>query len=269
MTKDNFLRQNICLKTARASTMGELNKRDIVAMIPARLGSVRLKAKNLALLNGKPLIYYAIKAAKDSGVFGEIFVNSESEVFAEIAERYGVSFYKRNPQWATSGAKSDFVVYDFMKNNPCDIVAWVNPTSPLQTGGEIRAVVEYFIKEGLDSLITVKNEQVHCVFKGKPVNFDYDGIFAQTQELTPVQPFVYSVMMWRKKTFMKALEEKGHAFFCGKTGFFPVSKLSTVIIKRDEDLALADYILRSMKNGRKFKVRYDRAVEKTKGAKRK
>lgn len=244
-------------------------KANVVAMIPARMGSTRLPMKNLALAGGKPLIYYAIKAARDSGVFKSVIVNSEDAVFADIAKRYKAGFYQRPAQWATSSAKSDFVVYDFMKNNPCDTVAWVNPTSPLQTGGEIRAVVEYFIKEGLDSLITVKNEQVHCVFKGKPVNFDYDGIFAQTQELVPVQPFVYSVMMWRKKPFMKAFEEKGHAFFCGKTGFFPVSKLSAVIVKRDEDLALADYVLRSMRNGRKFKVRYDKAVEKTKGAGRK
>jgi CMP-N-acetylneuraminic acid synthetase len=223
--------------------------------------------KNLALAGGKPLIYYAIKAARDSGVFKSVIVNSEDAVFAEIAKRYKAGFYRRPSRLATSAAKSDFVVYDFMENNPCDIVAWVNPTSPLQAGAEIRAVVEYFIKEGLDSLITVKNEQVHCVFKGKPVNFAYGKVFAQTQDLTPVQPFVYSVMMWRSKMFMKAFEEKGHAFFCGKTGFFPVSKLSAVIIKRDEDLALADYVLRSMKNGTKFKVRYDRAAGKAKGAK--
>jgi CMP-N-acetylneuraminic acid synthetase len=33
---------------------------NIVAMVPARMGSERLKMKNLALLNGQPLISYAI-----------------------------------------------------------------------------------------------------------------------------------------------------------------------------------------------------------------
>ena len=32
----------------------------IIAMIPARMGSTRLKYKNLALINNKPLIYYSI-----------------------------------------------------------------------------------------------------------------------------------------------------------------------------------------------------------------
>ena len=58
------------------------------AMIPARLGSTRLKMKNLALLNGKPLIYYAIKAAQDSNVFDRVVLNSDSEIFKKIGFVY-------------------------------------------------------------------------------------------------------------------------------------------------------------------------------------
>ena len=47
----------------------------IVAMIPARMGSERLKEKNLALIDGKPMIYYAIIAAKDSGLISRIIIN--------------------------------------------------------------------------------------------------------------------------------------------------------------------------------------------------
>ena len=53
----------------------------IIAMIPARLGSQRLKQKNLQLLNGIPLISHAINKAKNSNIFNEIWVNSESLIF--------------------------------------------------------------------------------------------------------------------------------------------------------------------------------------------
>ena len=43
-----------------------------IAFIPARIGSQRLKYKNLALINGKPLIAYAIDAAKKSKKFSKI-----------------------------------------------------------------------------------------------------------------------------------------------------------------------------------------------------
>src|SRR3989338_63037 len=174
---------------------------NMIAMIPARMGSRRLAMKNLALVCGKPLIFYAIKAAKEANLFDRIVINSEDEVFEKIARRYKIEFYKRSPRWATSSAKSDSVVYDFVKNNPCNIVVWVNTTSPLQTCEEIRDIVSYFLKEKLDTLITVKNEQAHCIYKGRPVNFNVRGLFAKTQELEPVQPFVYSVMMWRTETF--------------------------------------------------------------------
>ncbi len=61
------------------------DKANIIAMIPARLGSTRLKIKNLALLNGRPLISYTINAAKESNIFTRIVVNSDDELFAEIA----------------------------------------------------------------------------------------------------------------------------------------------------------------------------------------
>ena len=68
----------------------------IVAMIPARLGSKRIINKNLRLLNGKPLISYIVESAKKSNAFDDIYINSESEIFKEIADQHGVMFYKRN-----------------------------------------------------------------------------------------------------------------------------------------------------------------------------
>ena len=85
----------------------------IIAMIPARMGSTRLRMKNLALIDGRPMIYYAIRAAKTSGVFNRIVVNSESTVFRKLAERYGADFYQRPPEFAKSSTRSSDMVYDF------------------------------------------------------------------------------------------------------------------------------------------------------------
>ena len=75
----------------------------IIAMIPARIGSTRLKFKNLSLINRKPMIYYAINSAKKSKIFHNICLNSDHVIFKEIANRYNVNFYLRN--------KSNFFVY--------------------------------------------------------------------------------------------------------------------------------------------------------------
>jgi CMP-N-acetylneuraminic acid synthetase len=131
-------------------------------MIPARIGSTRLKMKNLALINGKPLIYYAIQAAKESGVFDKIVLNSENQIFDSIANEYNVEFYRRPERLGSSETKSDEVIADFInKHKDIDIVAWVNPIAPFQTGDEINRVVKYFIDNNLDSLITVEEKNVH------------------------------------------------------------------------------------------------------------
>ncbi|MEW6500659.1 MAG: cytidylyltransferase domain-containing protein [Thermodesulfobacteriota bacterium] len=232
-------------------------KARVIAMIPARIGSTRLPMKNLALIAGEPMIAYAIKAAKESGVFDRIVVNGDSPVFAKVAERYGVEFYLRPTELGSSTTKSDDVVHDFMANHPGEIVCWVNPTSPLQTGEEVRQVVDHFQKERLDTLITVSDAQVHANFDGQPLNYRTDELFAQTQDLIPVQLFVYSLMMWRCAPFMAEYAVKRHAFFVGRVGFFPVSKLSAIIIKRQEDLELADFILQTRKKGGAGALSYD------------
>ena len=123
-----------------------MHKLKVYAMIPARFGSTRLKMKNLALIDGKPMISYVINAAKESGVFDKIIVNSDHHIFKSIANRYNIDFYHRPEKLGSSTTKSDSVVADFMEAFPeADVVVWVNSISPFQTGEEISKVVNYFI----------------------------------------------------------------------------------------------------------------------------
>jgi len=220
-----------------------VDSKHITGMIPARLGSERLARKNLALLAGEPLIVHAIKLAKTSGVFDRIVVNSESSVFARIAEKHGVEFYRRPEHLATAQAKSDEVVYDFAIRYATDVIVWVNPISPLQPDHEVREVVRYFVSAELDSLITVREEQVHCNFRGEALNYKPGGKFAKTQDLEPVQRFVYSLMMWRRDAFVAEYERQRNAILFGRSGFYPVSQMSSLIIKTEEDIKLCEYIL--------------------------
>ena len=238
------------------------NKPLIYAMVPARFGSTRLKMKNLALINNKPMISYALESAKKSGVFDAVILNSENDIFKEIAQRHNIPFYHRDSDLGTSQAKSDSVVADFMYAFPkADVVVWVNPITPFQTSDEIFQIVNYFNDEELDSLITVENKQVHCNFNNEPVNYNKDGMFEQTQDLTPVQSFVYSIMMWRTEKFLIEFEEKGHGLFCGKFGTFPVSKLSSIIIKNRDDLMLADLLMKSIsQDSEEYIIKYDKLV---------
>ena len=73
--------------------------------------------------------------------------------------------------------------------------------------------------------------------------------------------FVYSVMMWRRESFLKEFIDKGHALFCGNFGTYPVSKSSGIIIKNSDDLKLADLLMRSISSeSDQYLIEYDDLV---------
>ena len=66
-----------------------LNKKKIIALIPARSGSERIKNKNIIDFFGKPLIFYSINSAIKSSIFDKIVVSTDSSKYAKIAKKYG------------------------------------------------------------------------------------------------------------------------------------------------------------------------------------
>lgn len=76
-------------------------------MIPARMGSQRLKQKNRRELAGIPLITRAIRNCQAAGVFDAIWVNSEHPACGEIAAAEGVGFHKRPQALANNQATSE------------------------------------------------------------------------------------------------------------------------------------------------------------------
>ena len=67
----------------------------VVAIIPARGGSKRLKRKNIYNVFNKPMISYAISAAKKSKYIDEVFVSSEDEEILQVAKEFGSNIIKR------------------------------------------------------------------------------------------------------------------------------------------------------------------------------
>jgi N-acylneuraminate cytidylyltransferase len=60
-----------------------------IAIVPARGGSKRIPRKNLKPFCGKPLLRWAIDAARASGLFDRIVVSTDDADVAELARRSG------------------------------------------------------------------------------------------------------------------------------------------------------------------------------------
>lgn len=136
----------------------------IVALIPARSGSVRVENKNVRLLGGHPLIAYTIQSALRSEVFSDVVVSTDSDVIADIAKKYGASVpFIRPEEYACSLSPDiDWVVHALNslseQGQIFDIFAILRPTSPFRTPQTIQRAIKQFLSHDgrVDSLRAVQ-----------------------------------------------------------------------------------------------------------------
>lgn len=68
-----------------------------IAIIPARLGSKRIKKKNIKKFNSKPMIYWTLKKIIESRFFDKIVVTSESNKVLKISKKFGADILIKRP----------------------------------------------------------------------------------------------------------------------------------------------------------------------------
>ena len=229
-----------------------------IAMIPARLGSKRIPKKNIRLLNGIPLISYIIRAAKESGCFDEIYVNSESETIGDLALKEGVKFYKRPAKLASDTATNDQFVEDFLNTFECDTVIQLLLTSPFLSPEDIKKFVSKMENENLDTLISVFRQQIECVYNGSPINFDQKKPTPPSQDLEPIKPYACGIMGWKAKNFLSNIKAHGCAYHGGdgRISFYELGGFSTVDVDTEEDFQLAEIVARHLSKLQKYDVKY-------------
>ena len=214
----------------------------IVAMVPARMGSKRIKSKNLRFLDGKPLIEHVLGTLSRVHIFDEIYINSEDEVFSEIADKYGINYYKRPDYLSSDEATNDEFAHEFLSNIDCDILIQILPTSPFITQKEIESFVNKMNADDLDTLVSVEHQQIACLYQGQAINFDNLKKNPPSQTMMPVLSYATSLMGWKTSKFLENIGNYGVAYHggLGKTDFFELKGYSTIDIDNEEDFVLAE-----------------------------
>lgn len=218
----------------------------IIAMIPARMGSQRLKQKNLCEMDGVPLIQRVIQKCRMAGVFDEIWVNTEADELGRFAELEGVGYHKRPAELANNQATSEQFVYEFLQKHDCDFVVQVHSIAPLLRVSDICGFVGKLHDGDADVLLSVVEEPLECLYKGAPVNFTFERK-QNSQELTPVEQITWSITAWRRRVYMDAFEGGKTATYAGRIASFAVNKMAGHVIKTEEDLTIAIALASGMK----------------------
>ncbi|QQR50436.1 acylneuraminate cytidylyltransferase family protein [Candidatus Nomurabacteria bacterium] len=148
------------------------NPKHILGIILARGGSKSIPKKSIALCAGKPLMYYTIKAAKESKLLTRIIISTDDEEMAEIARSYGVEVPFLRPKELAEDLTPDLPVfihalkhlYDSEGYMP-DVVVHLRPTTPLKKGKDIDTGVQLLLDNPDAESVRSVCEPLHTPFK--------------------------------------------------------------------------------------------------------
>lgn len=134
----------------------------VLAFIPARSGSKRLKEKNKKKLNGKPLFIYSVDVAKHSKYIDDILVSTDSNEILSLAHSLGCIKNDLRPKYLSDDKSRiiDAILYELNINDleGYDAIVLLQPTFPIRTAEMLdKAIEKYF--EYQTSLITVVKEK--------------------------------------------------------------------------------------------------------------
>lgn len=154
-----------------------------IAFIPVRGGSKSIPLKNIKILNGKPLVYWTVKAACEAKNVDKVIVATDSNEIKKVVLEFGfdkVFVYDRDAKNAQDTSSTESVMLEYIGKSELshnDKFILIQATSPLLKACYIDKMLEKLEKSDADSIFSaVREKQFHWIETEKgvePINYDY------------------------------------------------------------------------------------------------
>jgi CMP-N,N'-diacetyllegionaminic acid synthase len=148
------------------------NDLKIASIIPARSGSKGLPNKNIRNLGDHPLLAWSIQASQKSRYIEVAYLNTDSNLYANIGEGYGARNLFLRPDYLATDTSTD---YDFISHflsvlseneNLPDILVHLRPTTPFRDPKVIDKAIEIGMQNiGKVSAIRSVHEMPETAYK--------------------------------------------------------------------------------------------------------
>ena len=228
--------------------MTRTTNKNVVAIIPARGGSKGIPKKNIAPLNGKPLLSYAVEAALESNVADGVYVSTDSDEIAEVAVRYGAQVIMRPQEISHDTASTESALIHAVEiikaggGSAPGHVLTLPPTSPLRKATTIRSFVAHYmtVNNLFDAMLSLTETRHDYWIRREHV---FRRLFPdeprRRQDRTPV--YLENSAMYITNT--QALIEANSILGRACNGYI-IDPLEAIDINEPIDLLWADFILK-------------------------
>ena len=210
----------------------------IVAIIPIKSQSKRLKNKNFKKINGKPLYKYLLDKLKFTN-FDEIYVDSDSKEIAKYCKLKKFNFIKRLPKLALDNANGNDLLNFHSKIIKADIYFQLFITAPLLKIKTINNCIEKLKNNNkYDSILTSKSIQTWFWYKGKPINYN-PAILPRSQDADPLVFETTGLYGVKKKILIRKKARIGN-----KPYFYEVGDEEAIDLDNLKDFEYLEYYVK-------------------------
>jgi CMP-N-acetylneuraminic acid synthetase len=164
----------------------------VVALLPMKANSERVRGKNFRSFAGKPLFRWILDTLLSVPEIDRVVINTDARaILAEngLADSERVTIRDRKPEICGDFVSMNLVLADDVANVPADMYLMTHTTNPLLTAGTIGAALDTYravLAAGShDSLFSVQKWQTRFYrADGSAVNHDPANLI-RTQDLEP------------------------------------------------------------------------------------
>lgn len=167
-------------------------KSRIVALLPMKANSERVKGKNFRDFCGKPLFRWILDTLLEVKEIDQVIINTDArQILADngLTDTDRITIRDRKPEISGDLVSMNLVLADDVANVPADVYLMTHTTNPLMRAETIRKALAAFQEARTagkaDSLFTVDKVQTRFYRADcSPVNHDPDNLIP-TQHLEP------------------------------------------------------------------------------------
>ena len=154
-----------------------------IAFIPARCGSESIPFKNIKIICGKPLIYWALLALTKSKTIDQIYVATDCDEIKDTVIDFNfdnVKIFDRSSTNASNAASTESVMLEFLDSKDFsgeDLFVLVQATTPFTSSDDFDNAIN-ILKSNfeIDSLLScVESKRFFWTKNGNAINYDYNN----------------------------------------------------------------------------------------------
>ena len=215
----------------------------LIALVPMRHNSQRVRGKNYRLLAGKPLYQHIIETLLAVHEIDDIVVDTDSDpVMNGLRESFPQVKIINRPEHlrADDIPMNEILIHD-TEQYPADFYLQTHSTNPLLKAETVSRAIQTFNKSypKKDSLFSVTRWQTRLYFQdGSAINHNPKELL-QTQDLPPVYEENSCMYIFNRENLITK-----HHRISDHPLMFEIPRLEAVDIDEESDFQIADILMR-------------------------